>query len=103
MEQRDLVYLLFWSFILTFVSYFSGFGEKALFLFSLSLLGIIFVEKTESAPYICAAVFLALGSCIYFSKKLEFLEQIFANKLYIAIVVFIFLPALLLTIRKKLK
>lgn len=98
MEQKDLLYVVFWSFAMAFVLYFLGFGEKALFLFALSLVGAAFAERMENLPYAVGAAFLALAFAAYFGKTLAFAGQIF-----VACLLFLLLPFILLEVRKKIR
>lgn len=95
MERRDLLYVLFWPLALAVLSYFLGFGEKALFLFSLSLVGAAFAERGATLAYAAGAVFLALAFAAYFGGSLIYVSQLFAASL-----LFLVLPSVLLEFRK---
>ncbi|VVB98223.1 Uncharacterised protein [uncultured archaeon] len=95
MEQRDILYLIFWSFAASAGAFFLGFGEKSLFLFALSLTGIAFAERMERSLYAVGSVFLALAFAVYFGKSAALISQVF-----IASLLFLLLPFLLLELRK---
>lgn len=96
MEQRDLLYIIFWSLAMSIAAYFLGFGEKSVFLFALALVGTAMAEKLERTTYAVGAVFLALAFAAYFGKSSAyFLGQVFAASL-----LFLLVPFLLLELRK---
>ncbi len=98
MEPRDLLYVLFWSFAIAFALFFMGFGDKVVFLFSLSLVGTVFVEKMESAPHAIGALFLAVAFSVYFGKNL-----VFTSQLFVASLLFLLLPFVLMEVRKRMR
>lgn len=97
MERKELFYVLFWSFAIACVFFFIGFKEKAFFLFSLSLVGFVFVEKMNLA-YALGAAFLAFAFSIYFGKTFMFVDRQF-----IALPLFLVFPFVLIEIRKRIK
>ncbi len=98
MEARDAVYALFWPFAVAFALFFLGFGEKAVFLFSLSIVGAVFADRMEKAHYAIGAVLLALAFAAYFSRSLIFISQSF-----IASLLFLIFPFVFLELRKNLR
>jgi hypothetical protein len=98
MEQRDLLYVAFWSFAASAAAFFLGFGEKSIFLFALSLAGAAFAERMERSVYAVGSVFLALAFAAYFGKSAAVLGQVF-----IASLLFLLLPFLLLELRRKMR
>ncbi len=98
MERKDLIYVLFWSFALAFALAFLGLGAKSVFLFSLSLVSIAFVEKVERKRYAVGAAFLAFAFAAYFGEDPLFISQLFA-----AALLFMILPFVLLEARKRMR
>ncbi len=98
MEQKDIIYILFWSFVIALALFFTGFGEKVMFFFCLSLIGIAFAERMKNTTFAVGAVFLALAFAVYFGKTLVFIGQIF-----VASLLFLLLPFILFELRKKIK
>lgn len=95
MELRDALRMAFGSLAAAGAAYFLGFGNEAVFLFALSVLGAAFVEKVDSVPYAFAAVFAAVALASYIYKRLLFTNPAFAIPL-----LFVFLPFLLMEARK---
>ena len=96
MEQKDALYVVFWSAALAFALYFFGFREIAPFLFSVALVGAVFAERMESLPYAVGSAFIALVLFIYIMLSMFFLAPDL-----IAVLLFLLFPFVLMEVRKK--
>ena len=98
MDRGDAIYILFWSLAISVALFVMGYGNDAAMFFALALLGAAFADRMENTAYAAGALLAALGFAAYFGKSLAF-----TGPRFVAVILFAFLPFLLLEVRRLLR